>query len=321
MAARHQYEMIPFTAGDVELLTPVMKRAFDADSQFHRGCDGGPPGYDDGSFLRQWALHPHATAFRLNVDGRPGGAAIIWLNAYPGVNILGCIFLDPDFQHSGLGLEIWQELERRYPASREWRVETPGLARMNHHFYVNKCGFEIYRIENPKSPEEASYQMRKRYGGGNAPVIENREAFQVLAMTRQFSAENCTAAIPEFWTWFRENGYQKIICGMFGICHQPSADGKSFSYSIASPYDGKSPVSDGFEVLTIPAHTWAVFKCVGAMPHAIQNMWGRVESGLLQGFGYERIYGFDIEQYTPGDLQSRSYESYIWVPVKKKAGN
>ncbi len=151
-----------------------------------------------------------------------------------------------------------------------------------------------------------------------APVLEEKEAFQVLAMSRIFNTESCMTEIPKFWTWFYENGYQKIVCGMFGICHHAAPDGKDFTYSIAAPYDGRTPIQDGFEVLTVPAHTWAVFSCVGAMPQAIQQMWPRIDTEWLPGSGYEKLNDFDIELYTQGDLQSPTYESFIWIPVKRK---
>jgi hypothetical protein len=162
------FEWVSFTQSDIEILTPVMKRAFDADARFHLGRDGGPPGYDDGSFLREWALHPKATAFRLNRGGQAAGAVILWINPATQINRLGCIFLDPVFQHSGMGTAIWQKIEAMFPETREWQTETPGFSRMNHYFYVNKCGFEIFRIDNPLSFEEASYQFRK-----TVPVSKN----------------------------------------------------------------------------------------------------------------------------------------------------
>lgn len=149
------------------------------------------------------------------------------------------------------------------------------------------------------------------------PSIEPKESFQVLAMSRVFSTETCMAEIPKFWSWFLENGYQKIVCGMFGMCHHAAADGKSFTYSIAAPYDGVTPVQEGFEVLTVPAHTWAIFRCVGAIPQAIQSMWPRIYSEWLPGSGYEKLKDFDIELYTMGDLESPNYESFIWISVKK----
>ena len=49
---------------DVSVLTPVMKRAFDDDSRlFFDRPEGGPDGYDDGSFLEKWGFAPDATAY------------------------------------------------------------------------------------------------------------------------------------------------------------------------------------------------------------------------------------------------------------------
>lgn len=48
---------------DIPLLTPIMKRCFDNDSQlFFQKPSGGPPGYDDGSFLEEWGFNPEATS-------------------------------------------------------------------------------------------------------------------------------------------------------------------------------------------------------------------------------------------------------------------
>ncbi len=129
--------------------------------------------------------------------------------------------------------------------------------------------------------------------------------------------ETCTAEIPKFWTWFFENDYQKIIPGRFGVCHHTTPDGKSFTYSIAAPYVGRTPIPDGFEVLTVPAHSWAVFSCIGQMPQAIQEMWPRIYNEWLPGSGYEKLDDFDIEHYPPCDLQRPDYETFIWIPVKR----
>jgi len=43
-----------FKESDVEILTPIMKGAFDRDMHIHTGePEGGPPGYDNGSLLRK----------------------------------------------------------------------------------------------------------------------------------------------------------------------------------------------------------------------------------------------------------------------------
>lgn len=159
-----QYKELTFTSftpGDVEVLTPIMKSAFDEDTRRHLNePTGGPDGYDNGDFLRKYALNRASRAFKVSWGNRPIGAVIVWIKR-DHINYLGNIFVDPDLQDKGFGKSIWEYIEKKYPETLAWRTETPGFSRRNHHFYVNKCGFKIVHIENPKDKYEASYQMEK----------------------------------------------------------------------------------------------------------------------------------------------------------------
>ena len=146
---------------DVELLTPIMKRAFDEDAKrFLNEDTGGPDGYDNGDFLRKYALNKDSTAYKISKDGKPIGAIILWINKNH-ENFLGNMFIDPDLQDKGLGLTVWEFIESQYPDTKIWRTETPGFSKRNHNFYVNKCGFKIVRIDNPGDKYEESYFMEK----------------------------------------------------------------------------------------------------------------------------------------------------------------
>lgn len=140
-----------FNEEDVDVLTPIMKRAFDEDTQRHLNQPtGGPDGYDNGDFLRKYALNPASQAYKVSKDGKPIGAVIVWIKEN-NVNFLGNIFLDPEFQDKGLGLIIWEFIESKYPATVKWYTDTPGFSRRNHNFYVNKCGFKVVKIKNPET--------------------------------------------------------------------------------------------------------------------------------------------------------------------------
>ena len=150
-----------FTTKDVNILTPVMKRAFDEDSRRHLDKpEGGPDGYDNGDFLRKYALNPKSKAYKISRDGRPVGAVIVWVNP-DRINYLGNIFIDPDLQDKGFGTAVWEYIEIKYPETVIWRTETPGFSKRNHNFYVNKCGFSIVRIVNPGNKYEELYQLQK----------------------------------------------------------------------------------------------------------------------------------------------------------------
>lgn len=155
------YQFEPVTQQDVDQLTWIMKRSFDEDTRRHLGLEaGGPPGYDDGSFIRRWFFHPGATPFKVSRDGRLIGALNLFLNDRR-VSNLGCMFVDPDCQDRGVGTIIWRFAEHCSPETKVWRTDTPGFSKRNHNFYVNKCGFHVVRIDNPKDPMAESYVLEK----------------------------------------------------------------------------------------------------------------------------------------------------------------
>ena len=151
----------PFLESDIGILTPIMKRAFDEDTRLHLGKEeGGPEGYDNGDFLRKWALHKDSTAFKILLNGQPIGAVILWIHRNHD-NFLGNIFIDPDLENKGLGTAVWKLIEAKYPYTRVWRTETPGFSKRNHHFYVNKCGFHIVKIVNAGDIMNGCYFLEK----------------------------------------------------------------------------------------------------------------------------------------------------------------
>ncbi len=150
-----------FLESDVELLTPIMKRAFDEDARRHLNEDsGGPDGYDNGDFLKKWALHPDSKSFKISKAGSPVGAIILWVNKNH-ENYLGNMFIDTQLQDKGLGTISWKFVESEYPDTVVWRTETPGFSKRNHNFYVNKCGFKIVKIKNPGNKYDENYLMEK----------------------------------------------------------------------------------------------------------------------------------------------------------------
>jgi GNAT superfamily N-acetyltransferase len=154
-----------FEENDVGVFTEMFKKAFDKDSQIHLGRDGGPPGYENGNFLKEWFLHNSASAYAVFKDGKPIGGVNVFINNETHENFLGNIFVDPDLQNKGFGLIIWNYIEHKYPETKKWITDTPGFSYRNHHFYVNKCGFKIFHINDPKNRDSgeplSGYCMEK----------------------------------------------------------------------------------------------------------------------------------------------------------------
>ena len=152
-------ELIPFQEEDIQLLSPIMKRSFDKDGMEFLGHPSGPPGYDNGDFLRKYGLDPSSSAYKIVYKGQPVGAVILWILPDHN-NFLGCLFIDCELQDHGLGTAVWKMVEEMYPDTKVWNTETPSFTRRNHNFYINKCGFHVVRIEDPHA-EYSSYRMQK----------------------------------------------------------------------------------------------------------------------------------------------------------------
>lgn len=150
-----------FNGTMIPQMTPIMKRAFDEDTRLHLNeATGGPDGYDDGSFLRKWFLHPNASAYAIYEEDTMIGGVNLWIRT-DRHHFLGCIFLDPDHENKGCGTQVWKLIEKRYPDTLVWRTETPIFSRRNHAFYINKCGFKCVRIDHPRDERHGSYLLEK----------------------------------------------------------------------------------------------------------------------------------------------------------------
>ena len=156
--------------------------------------------------------------------------------------------------------------------------------------------------------------------GGNIMEysIEKWEEMDLLVHAGDFSPETSDKEIPKFWdAYYADETYSKIP-GYLGVCAQQKTDGNTFRYGIGCKASDVEGIPNGFEIIHIPAYTWAVFKCVGPSPDAIQAMWERIYKEWLPSADYELIPDYDIENYLPGDPTAPDYVSEICIPVKKQ---
>ena len=166
--------------------------------------------------------------------------------------------------------------------------------------------------------------------GGNImdyKIIE-KNAFDIIEKVEAHTVENSENAksIPDFWMRSHNDGTVKTLLDtttdrtyIFGVCYgNLPENAKTFDYSIAAKCDNNTVVPEGFRKNTIPARTWAVFECKGAMPNAMQDMWHKIISEFFPTSGYQPTYEMDIEAYTDGNMGIPDYRSEIWVPVIKK---
>lgn len=155
--------------------------------------------------------------------------------------------------------------------------------------------------------------------GGNMleyKIVE-KAAFTIMGVARMFNTDTSYQEIPKFWDEHYASGGGKVICGMYGICID--GNGKDFKYIIADNYIPCKEVPDGCITRTIPAGTWAVFPCRGALPAALQTVNTKIFSEWLPSCKEYRLAGnCTIELYTAPCENPEDTYSEIWLPVEKQ---
>lgn len=155
--------------------------------------------------------------------------------------------------------------------------------------------------------------------------ITKKEAFTVLAVSGEFSYQNAKQDIPLFWQEHYASGNGKYVCGMFGINIDPQMGDERFEYLIADIYNPAADIPEGFVVKTIPAFTWAVFPCKGALPQSLQGVNEKIFSEWLPALpDYAFAAEYCVEMYDapdkyPNGTNDENYYSEIWIPIKKTA--
>ena len=152
----------------------------------------------------------------------------------------------------------------------------------------------------------------------------HKDAFTVLANAKTFPYENAKALVPQFWQEHFAAGKGRTVMGTYGVNIDKAMGGETFDYLIADPCDPATVAPEGFEVRTVPAFTWAVFPCTGALPAALQSVnthiyteWLPAMKDLEFAAGYCVEYYDDPAKYAKG-TQDEKYYTEIWIPVRKK---
>jgi GNAT superfamily N-acetyltransferase len=140
-----------------------MTRAFDHDTFTNLGKEkGGPTGYDDGEFFQKWLFsYDESKGYKILLDGQIVGGLIVWILPSDN-NILGTIFVDPDYQRRGIASRAWRFIEETYPDTKTWRLGTPSYALGNQRFYEHKCGFRKIGEEETEEHPGKTFMYEKR---------------------------------------------------------------------------------------------------------------------------------------------------------------
>ncbi len=159
----------------------------------------------------------------------------------------------------------------------------------------------------------------------NYKILE-KPSFQVVGQGITVSMENGEnlKRIPQFWDEVNTNGFTDHLSayagdlGVVGVCTDFNSDSNEFVYFIGIEKPSEPIDLENIEEIEIPSQTWAVFESIGAMPHAIQQVWDRVFTEWFPSTGYKPAEGPQLESYPEGDVTSTAYHSEVWIPIVSK---
>lgn len=160
--------------------------------------------------------------------------------------------------------------------------------------------------------------------------IETKQAFKMVMKKKRISGkqELTPVEISEFWQQCSGDGTISALCnymsedsmfnGVLGACFGKDTAEEEYPYAIGVMYNGAPVQEKEFAVEEIPAHTYAIFPCVGSMPEAFTKLYQQISSEFFPTSEYQPCGGTDFEVYPSEDILSPDYYCEIWVAVEKK---
>ena len=175
-----------------------------------------------------------------------------------------------------------------------------------------------------------SFHIELKGGSDMDYQIIEKQSFDIVGKGRQFSNEQGKSFIelPQFWTEFmKDKSWDTLMkftagkpgavtgAGSLGICMMEKD--MKFFYAIGVE-KGSKTAPKGFEIIHIPAATWAVFDSYGPVTPSIQAVIKKIFSEWFPSTGYEHDNISELQVYLPGDMQGPDYHCQVWVPIVKK---
>jgi AraC family transcriptional regulator len=153
--------------------------------------------------------------------------------------------------------------------------------------------------------------------------LEQKEGFNVMGIARHFSTKDGEnfKAMPLFWAEVCQNGQYEDLqqyagnLGSLSVSYNFDEERESVDYMIGGE---ENKYSSSYELLSIPASTWAVFESIGPMPYAIQKVWDKIFAEWFPATGYEHTGGPELEIYLQGDSSAEDYKCEVWIPIIQK---
>lgn len=174
---------------------------------------------------------------------------------------------------------------------------------------------KMAKVEGTNLKVFSKIQVSLNLEGGNKMDyrIENKEAFKICAIVRDFSVET-KDKIPEFWDEIKANGKLKEISKNFtrctlGVCMGEN-DAKEYKYGIGIEMEENDPPIPETEIIDVAKSKWVVFKCEGNQAEDINKLWSRIYKEYFVTSEYKQSMNIDFERYDEKNTE-------IWIPISK----
>ncbi|MFS0658933.1 AraC family transcriptional regulator [Niallia alba] len=188
---------------------------------------------------------------------------------------------------------------------------------------------EVKKKNMLKAFPKLSFQLTIQGGINMDYRIEKKEAYKIVGVKKrvpiQFEGENqeiiklAKSITPEQRKKLHSYANMEtnqVVNASYNLEEGCMEEKGSLDHMIGFLTTKKSDF-DGFEVVEVPALTWAIFSSKGEFPKVMQETWAKFASEWLPASDYELVDAPNIS-FT-GDLSDRNnVYSEIWFAVKKK---
>ena len=166
------------------------------------------------------------------------------------------------------------------------------------------------------------------------PVITHRKEFTFIGFSTVIKHDEGPRKCPEFWNEQYAQRFARLFqtmkpetpeeqavfdnkIGQYAVCRCLKNEGRDeFEYMICGEYLGGF-VPEGMKLLTLPESDWAEFRCKGALPKSLQDLYAAAYGSWLKDHPEYQEMGINIESYAPGKPAAPDYECGLIIPVKK----
>jgi GNAT superfamily N-acetyltransferase len=139
--------IIPAEVKDSTELMNICIRAFDEDKKLYGAI---PPNMEKVMWHRQNIKS--GFYYKIIENGSIVGGIKLF-NLGKGHMRLGAIYIDPDYQNRHIGSTALEFIERKFPDTKKWSLDTPYKSYRNHYFY-EKLGYTKIAEEHPEKDKE-----------------------------------------------------------------------------------------------------------------------------------------------------------------------